>query len=67
MHKYFELITNIKHIAERTSKELSDESNKPLTTSNSLAPLIDYYGYKIRVKFNGSICKTTLLHIRIKK
>ena len=37
---------------------MSDESIKPLTTcNNSLAPLIDYYGYKVRVKFNGSILR----------
>ena len=31
------------------------ESIKVTTTSNnSLTPLIDHYGYKIRVKFNGS-------------
>ena len=58
MHKYFELITNTKYIAEWKSKWLSDESIKPLTTSNnSLAPLIDYYGYKIRPKFNGSVLR----------
>ena len=58
VHKYFEVITNIKHITEWKSKGLSDESIKPLPTSNnSLAPLIDYYGYKIKVKFNGSILR----------
>ena len=37
---------------------MSDESIKLLPTSdNSLTPLIDYYGYKIRVKFNGSILR----------
>ena len=35
---------------------MSDESVNPLPTSdNRLTPLIDYYGYKIRVKFNGII------------
>ena len=35
---------------------MSDESINPLPTSdNRLTPLIDYYGYKIRVKFNGII------------
>ena len=38
------------------SKGLSDESINPLPTSdNNLTPLIDYYGYKIRVKLNGII------------
>ena len=37
---------------------MSDESVKsPTTSNNSLVPLIDYYGYKIRVKFNGSILR----------
>ena len=35
---------------------MSDESINPLPIAdNSLTPLIDYYGYKIRVKFNGII------------
>ena len=34
---------------------MSDESIKsPTTSNNSLTLLIDYYGYKIRLKFNGS-------------
>ena len=58
VHKYFELITNIKHITKWKSKGLSDESIKPLPTSNnSLAPLIGYYGYKTKVKCNGSILR----------
>ena len=58
MHRYFKLIANTKHIAEWKSKGLSDESIKPITTSdNSLARLISYYGYKIRLKFNGSILR----------
>ena len=37
---------------------MSDESIKPPPTSdNSLSPLIDYYGFNIRVKFNGSILR----------
>ena len=28
-----------------------------LLSDNSLAPLIDYFGYKIRLKFNGSCLK----------
>ena len=58
MHRYFKRIANTKHIAECKSKGLSDESIKPVTTSdNSLALLISYYGYKIRLKFNGSILR----------
>ena len=37
---------------------MSDKSIKPFNTSdNSITPLIDYYSYKIRVKFNGSILR----------
>ena len=47
VQKYFILITNTKHITEWKSKGLSEESIKPITTSdNSLVSLISYYGYK---------------------
>ena len=37
---------------------MSDESIKAFSTSdNSLRPLIDYYSYNVRVKFNGSILR----------
>ena len=37
---------------------MSHESIKsPPTSDNSFTPLIDYYGYNIRVKFNGSILR----------
>ena len=37
---------------------MSNESIKIFPTSdNSLTPLIDYYGYYIRLKFNGSILR----------
>ena len=40
------------------SKGLSDETIKPPATSdNSLTPLIDYLGNKIRMKFTGSCLK----------
>ena len=58
VHKYIKIIANTKYISEWKSKGLSDESIKPPPTSdNSLTPLIDYYGYNIRVKFNGSILR----------
>ena len=56
-------------IAEWKSKGLSDESIKPPTLSNnSLAPLIDNYSYKIRLKFNGSCLtqpKVTYTHEKV--
>ena len=55
VHSYLKIITNTRHIAEWKSKGLSNENFKPCTMSNdSLTPLTDYYGYKIRLKFNGS-------------
>ena len=40
------------------SKEISNESIKPpTTTDNSLSPTLSYYGTKIRVEFTGSCLK----------
>ena len=48
-------ITTTDYISSWKSKGLSDESIKPLTTSdNSLTPELNYCGTKTRVKFNGS-------------
>ena len=58
VHRYVKIIANTKYISEWKSKGLSGKSIKPPPTSdNSLTPLIDYYGYNIRVKFNGSILR----------
>ena len=58
VHKYVKIISNTKYLSEWKSKGLFDESLKlPPTSDNSLAPLIDYYGCNIRVKFNGSILR----------
>ena len=58
VHKYIKIIANTKYITSWKSKGLSDESIKPFRIShNSLTPLIDYYSYQIRVKFNGSILR----------
>ena len=52
------MIANTKYISEWKSKGLSDESIKPPATSdNSLSPLIDYLGDKIRLKFNRGCLK----------
>ena len=57
MCKYFKKIGNT-DISAQKSKELSDESIKPLTTSdNSLAPSLNYISTKTRVKFVGSCLK----------
>ena len=48
LNKYFKLnIHYLSYVSSRTSKGFSDESIKPLTTSNnSLTPIINYYGPK---------------------
>ena len=69
VYKYFKFITNTNYISSWKSKELSDESIKFFPTSdNSLGPLIVYYDYNIRLKFNGSILrqpKVTYTHGKI--
>ena len=56
VHRYIKIIANTRLISQWKSKGLSDKRIKPFPTSdNSLTPLNDYYSYKIRVKFNGSI------------
>ena len=53
-----ELLLTLKYISEWKSKGMSDGSIKTsLMSDKSLNPLIDYYGYKMRVKFNGSILR----------
>ena len=53
---YFKI--NGKYILLWKSKGLSDETIKLYATSdNSLTPLIDYYGTRIRLKFNRSYLK----------
>ena len=57
-NRYFKVIANSLYISEWKSKRLSDESIKPPSTSdNSLSPLINYYGSKIRLTFNGTCLK----------
>ena len=51
IRRYFKI--NGKYISSWKPKGLSDETITPYATSyNSLTPLIDYYGSKIRAKFN---------------
>ena len=54
--RYFKI--NRKYILPWKSKGLSDETITPYATSdNSLTPLIDHYGTRIRLKFYGSCLK----------
>ena len=56
IQRYFKI--NGKYISSWKSKGLSDETISPYATSDiSLTPLIDYYGSKVRVKFNKGCLK----------
>ena len=55
--KYFKIIANTKFISSCKSKGLSGETITPYATTDSLTPLIDHYGVKARLKFNGSCLK----------
>ena len=55
MYRYFKMITNTDYVSSWKSKGLSAESIKPPNSSdNSLTLVLNYYGTKTRVKFNGS-------------
>ena len=56
--RYFKIIANSRIISSWKSKGLSDKTITPYATSdNSLTPLIDYYGSKVRVKFKKGCLK----------
>ena len=56
------MIANKLYISSWKSKGLSDVTIKPpVTSDNSLTPLIDYIGNKIRLKFTGSCLKQSKL------
>ena len=58
MNKYFKKTGNTENISSWESKGLSDEIIKPpFTSNNRLAPSLDYFINKIKVKFNGSCLK----------
>ena len=58
INKSFKVITNTNYVSSWKFKGLSAESIKPPTTSdNSLAPVLDYYRTKTRVKFFESCLK----------
>ena len=49
MNKYFKVIANTNYISSWKSKGLPEESiNPPATSDDSLSPLTDYLGDKIR-------------------
>ena len=59
MYRYFKIIAGVSngsHVYYRKSKRLSDKEINSIKTSNySVIPYLDYYGSKIKEKFNG-IC-----------
>ena len=58
INRYFELIGNKLYISSWKTKGLSDETIKPpVTFDNSVTPLIDYIGDKVRLKFSRSCLK----------
>ena len=58
MSRYFKIIANKEFISSWKSKGLTDETITSYATSdNSLTPLIDYYGSKVRLKFNKGCLK----------
>ena len=56
--RYFRIIANKKFISTWKSKGLSDETITPYATSdNSLTPMIDHVGTRMRLKFNKGCLK----------
>ena len=56
--RYFKIIANTKFISSWKSKGLSNKTITPYATSdNSLTPLIDHDGSKVRIKFNNGCLK----------
>ena len=52
------MITNTDYVSSWKFKGLSDKTIKPLTTSNNtLTPILNYYGTKTRVGFDGDCLK----------
>ena len=58
INRYFKVTDDTKYISSWKSKGLSDKTIKPPAASdNSLFPLNDYLGHKIRIKFSGGCLK----------
>ena len=56
--RHFKIIANTKFISSWKSKGLSNKTITPYATSdNSLTPLIDHDGSKVRIKFNNGCLK----------
>ena len=58
INRYFKIIANTKCLSSWKSKGLSNETIKPYATSdNSLTPLVEYYGTRVRVQFDKNCLK----------
>ena len=58
MYRYFRKIGNTDHMSSWKSKGLSDEGiQHPATSNISLAPSLNYFGTKTKLKFDGSCLK----------
>ena len=58
INRYFKVTANILYISSWRSKGLFCKTIKPpVTSDNSLTPLIDYLGNKIKLKFSGNCLK----------
>ena len=65
-NRYFKTIANKLYISSWKSKGLSDETIKPpVTSDNSLTPLLDSVGDKTSVKFTGSYLKQPKMNYTI--
>ena len=50
------MIADTDYVSSWKSKGLSTETSKPpITSDNSVTPVLSYYGTKTRVKFTGSL------------
>ena len=68
VYSYFKFVANTSFISEWISKGLSSKSIKPPTTSNNnLAPAVNNYGTKTRIKFTGSCLQQSKLTYTHKK
>ena len=68
VYRYLKFVANTSFISEWISKGLSSKSIKPPTTSNNnLAPAINNYGTKTRIKFTGSCLQQSKLTYTHKK
>ena len=68
LYRYFKMVTNTNYISSWKSKGLSAESIKPpITSDNSLNPIINYYNYNMRLKFTGNCLKQSEITYTHKK